>query len=225
MTEYKGFGLTEHPLTNHFERHRGIFTPKADRPFLINHEGAPSDRTEYARHERIRDRLLHGILDFQLAQRHLDDWNWRKLLDMDTTEEREIRNSMTAAMALFYEIHREKNWSFHNTLHHAVDEAYSTGVVQRTMPNRHLENVDLEIETSEPAEYGADLERVAQKIVENAELTDREVRFAASKGWYDALERYFSKENYRERSKETRIEDIMGRISIGEFEKRWEQGE
>jgi hypothetical protein len=225
MTEHKGFGLTNYPLTDHTERPRGIFTPDTDRPFLINHEGAPSDRAEYARQEDIRDRLFDGILDFQLAQRHLDEWNWRKFLDLDTNGARELRNSMAAAMALFYEIHRKKNWSFHNTLHQAVDQAYSTGVTQRTMPNRYLANVDLEIETHEPEEYGANHERVAQKIVENAELTDREVRFAASQGWYDALEDYFSKETRRERSKDTRIEDIMGRISLGEFEKRWEEEE
>jgi len=222
MTKNKGFGLTSHPLTDHSERPRAIFTAKADRPFLINHEGAPSDRAEYARHENIRNRLLHGILDFQLAQRHLNDWNWRKFLDMNTAEEREVRNSMAAAMALFYEIHREKNWSFQNTLHRAVNEAYSTGVIQRTMPNRYLEDIELEIETIEPEEYGADLERVAQKIVENAELTDREVRFVASQGWYDALDRYFSRENRRERRMETWGEDSMERISFGEFEKRWE---
>jgi hypothetical protein len=221
MTEYTGFGLTSHPLTDHSERPRGIFT-KADRTFLIRHEGAPSDRAEYSRHEDIRERLLNGIIDFQLAERHLDEWNWRKLLELDTTGERELRNGMAAAMALFYEIHREKNWSFNNTLHQAIDDAYSTGVIQRTMPLRRIEGVDLEIDTREAEEYGTTLERVAQKIVEDAELTDSEVRFAAQQGWYDVLDDYFSKENRHERSRETRLEKVKERMTFGEFEEEWE---
>ena len=225
MTDSSGFRLSNHPLVNHSERPRGIFTAEGDRSFLINHEGAPSDRAEYGRHEEIRKRLLHGIIDFQLAHRHLGEWNWKKLLDLQTSEERGLRNGMAAAMALFYEIHREKDWSFENTLYHAIDDAYSTGPLQRTMPQKRLESVALEVEASEPEDYGATLERVSQKIIENAELTDSEVRFAAQQGWYKVLDNYFSKERRRERQKEATREHYVNKMPFGEFEEEWEKDE
>lgn len=225
MTDKSGFPLTNHPTTDHYERPRGIFTPKTDRPFLVNHEDGPNDRAEYTRHEDIRERLLHGIVDFQLAHRHLDEWNWKKFLESDTVDERELRNGMAAAIALFYEIHHEKDWSFSNTLNQAVEDAYSTGASRRTMPQRRLEEVDFEVDAREYQEYGTALERVSQKIVENAELTDSEVAFAVRQGWYDVLDDYFAKENRRERSREDFLKEVNDRISFGDFEEYWENKE
>lgn len=223
MTGNSHFGLTAHPLTDHTERPRGIFAPESDREFLINHEGAPADRAEYQRHEVIRERLLHGIVDFQLAHRHLEEWNWKKFLDLETSEERDLRNGMAAAMALFYEIHHEMDWSFGNTLHQAIDDAYSTGATRRTMPSKRLESINFEVDAREHTDYGTDLERVSQKIVENAELTDSEVRFIARQGWYDVLEEYFSKDKRRERGREESFNQAVKKYGFGDFEEEWEE--
>lgn len=220
-----GFGLTTHPHRDHAAQGRGIFKPDTDRLFLINHEEPPSDRAEYDRHKAIRQRLYDGIVDFQLAHRHIGVWNWRKFLalDRDTdgeseiTRERDLRNGMAAAMALFYEIHHAKDWSFENTLRLAIEDAYRAGVMNREMPHKRVESVDFQVEAHEVEDYGVDLERVSQKLQENAELTDREVRFAAQQGWFEKLEEYFSKEPRHERARERTRKQVFEKMSFGEF--------
>jgi hypothetical protein len=223
--DYNSPARTSHPHSDPTERGRGIFTPEVDRPFLINHEGSPADRAEYTRHTEIRQRLYDSIADFQLAHRHIDEWNWRKFLDLEwddpdskTTRERNLRNGMAAAIAVFYEIHHAKDWGFSNTLKTAIHESYTTGVVQRGMPHRGVENIDINVETYEAKEYGTDVERVAQKLEEDAELTDEEVRIAAQHGWFSALKNHFSKEKRQARKREQSREEWLERLSFGDFD-------
>jgi hypothetical protein len=223
MTEYSGFGLSNHPITDHDERPRGIFTQN-NRVFLINNGNPPSDRAEYKQHEKIRQRLLDGIIDFQLAHRHLEEWNWNKFLDLDTTEERELRNSMAAAIALFYEIHQAKGWNFSNTLYDGIDDAYTTGYSKRTMPHKFVENVIFEVDAKERDSHGMDVERISQKLAENAELTDEEAHFAVKQGWFDILDEHYSREKQQDRRREKRREENIKKLAHGDFEKPEKDG-
>lgn len=123
---------------------------------------------------RLRTSLLTAIGDFPEVQEHLSSWNWPKVVDEIRDNEGSTRSGMTAAIALFYEIHQAMGWDFERTLHEAVDRAYTHGSIERNLNNRIVDDVSVNLELVDNPEAGEMRERVKAKLENQNPLTDGE---------------------------------------------------
>jgi hypothetical protein len=185
------------------ERDRAMLAP-ADRRFLSDPDEYAEGRTRksvYNRRQAIAGRLTGTLRDFQGLSRRLTGRVWDDVTDALSNNDSDARRGMISAISLFYELHESLGWDFERTLHEAINEAYTYGVMNRELENRTVDDVSFETELIEPDDYGELLERVETKLETGKPLTD------AEKAWL--LERDGRlREQFEERRRESEVRRI-----------------
>lgn len=199
-------------LKEQIDRGRAIFN-EADRKYLAgvsNYIEGLSRKADYNRRDAITSRLIGTLKDFKFALVHLSGESWSMLLDRAEEQPREVRDGMVSAIGLFYEIHERLGWDFEDTLRRGVEEAYTTGSIQRDLPDRSVQEVSLNTHLVKKEGIEEVNDRIRRKVQNGERLTDREVRLALEHGDVavkNALLRHF-KNRQVEGSREQWLEDL-----------------
>lgn len=141
-------------------------------------EYAYSESAFYNRKAGMRQAVVNAMADFDDVQRKMEPWNWNKFVELAEENEREVRNGMIAAIALFYELHRAAGWDFRKTMWDAIDRAYTHGQ-ERGLSNRIVEGVSFKPDLREPRDPDEMRERINEKIESDELLTNYEMAWAA----------------------------------------------
>lgn len=82
-------------------RPRGILSP-ADRAYLRGEADLQSEQSEYDARYRIRERIRHALLDFDLLFEHLSDGDREQVFDPAPDERETFTEGVLSAIAFLY---------------------------------------------------------------------------------------------------------------------------
>lgn len=182
-----------------------------DREYLNGDREYPHRQQGYRREITIRDRFHGGLRDLRTLQRTRNEKALEKILDLEQIEQRETRDDMVAAIALFFELHEIAGWDFEDTLTRAIEEAYAYAPDRRETLTRRVVDGRARLPETKPAPSINEInERVQEKIANGERLTDREVRLVVKHGSINTVP--LLREYLQERRKEESREDSLARF-------------
>lgn len=111
-------------------RPRGILSP-ADRAYLTGEADLKSDQSAYDARYRIRERVRHALLDFELLFEHLAEQDRTQVFSPDADERDALTDGIVSAIAFLYlgtaEYHLPRKNLFAEGIRRAVEREHDEG--------------------------------------------------------------------------------------------------
>lgn len=106
------------------ERERGVLSP-ADRDYLRGESDLASVQSERNTRARVRERVYHAVLDFELLVEHLSETDRRLVFEeyFDEVDGTEAFDALVSAVAFLYRGTTDTDLDFESVLHEAINVA------------------------------------------------------------------------------------------------------